>query len=97
MTLLEKFKKDHPNTPMREDGTPKICPFHLGYTDETDRCRGMACVKCWTREYKGEESNDVGTADKIADVYHNIINRGLNAKEAHSIVLHLIDRGYFEK
>lgn len=36
-------------------------------------------------------------ADAIADMYHQLIRRGLLSTSAERIVLQMIDRGYFDK
>ncbi len=102
MTLLEKFKKDHPNAPMREkDGAPKVCPFHLGYTDEHDHCRGMTCVECWNREYEGEDS-PVETFEASMDVGDKIIATYIKLCEyfdkgaAYTIIRDLTSGGCFK-
>lgn len=54
-TLLDLFKEQHPNAPLDEDGTPKVCPHQLGYTsDEEDdsMCKPNNCVPCWNRPAK---------------------------------------------
>lgn len=56
MTLLEKFKKDYPNTSTFNSGRPKCCPSDVGYTDKPDDCLGITCTECWNREYKGEDN-----------------------------------------
>lgn len=100
MTLLEKFKKDHPNAPYI-DKSPKCCPGHLGYIGEG--CAGGECVACWNREYEGEETpvktveESEKLSDIIADVHHGLINRGFNEGYAEKAILGLIDRGYFDK
>lgn len=95
MTLLEKFKKDHPNAPI-EDGVPMPCPSSLDYAKYPSNCD--SCVDCWNREYEGEdtveESKDV--ADKIKDTFvklHETFDHGVSI----AIVYRLIDRGYFDK
>ena len=51
-TILTDVLAKHPNIPLNKDGTPRICPFTLGYTDKND-C-DWDCIKCWNREL-GEE------------------------------------------
>lgn len=104
MTLLEKFKKDHPNAPMLKNGNPKCCPFHLGYTEEVG-CTVGNCTRCWDRKYEGEDEpvetaetcKDENIADKIADVRNGLIDRAFNEAYAERIIMNLIDRGYFDK
>ena len=102
MTLLEKFKLDHPNATMTNDGVPIMCPRYLGYVDE-EECKYndhgyYDCKTCWNREYKGgdtvEASKDI--ADKITDTFvklHETFDHGVSI----AIVYRLIDRGYFDK
>jgi len=45
-TILDEFKKNYPNAPLRTDGTPYPCPEHLGYKASTS-CG--SCVSCWDR------------------------------------------------
>jgi len=102
MTLLEKFKKDHPNAIMCEYGVPKMCPFHLGYTEEPG-CTMFGdypdvCTPCWNREYKGkyeiiEESTDV--ADKINDTYVKL-REYFDKGESYKIIRGLINGGCFK-
>ena len=46
-TYLTDFLSKYPNAPMRDDGTPKICPQKLGYCKEFC-CVGTDCFKCWS-------------------------------------------------
>lgn len=46
-TRLQDFLDKHPNAPVRNDGLPKICPYHLGYENQ-HRCYG-SCVECWNK------------------------------------------------
>lgn len=107
MTLLEKFKLDHPNIRLTNEGIPcNVCPNHVGYTSEKTclfHNSGFCdCKTCWNREYTGEdnpvktveESTDV--AEKIKDTFvklHETFDHGVSI----AIVYRLIDRGYFDK
>ena len=54
MTMLEKFKEQHPKGMCSGKGTPIMCPYHLGYEkSKNEECRNYKgnCVKCWNRPY----------------------------------------------
>lgn len=56
-TLLDLFKEQHPNAPLDEDGSPRVCPYQLGYTSEEEDdsvCSVLfeKCVPCWNRPAK---------------------------------------------
>jgi len=56
-TYLTELLKIFPNTPLKDDGTPKgICLYELGATS-LDNCEvDNACAKCWNQPIKdGEE------------------------------------------
>lgn len=71
MTLLEKFKLDHPDAPMNNNGEPKCCPYHLGYVNTTG-CPNVdvesGCIACWNREYKGETLNDMRKTHGLEEI-----------------------------
>ena len=48
-TILQYFIEQHPNAPLDKNGTPKLCPFNLGYTKEKKCLYSGDCVKCWNR------------------------------------------------
>jgi hypothetical protein len=61
-TYLTELLKIFPNTPLKDDGTPKgICLYELGATS-LDNCEvDNACAKCWNQplpEREEEEEND---------------------------------------
>lgn len=76
MTLLEKFKKDHPNAPFNEDGTPKSCPYCVGYVD-TPECPSddldRGCLECWNREYTVETCKDEAKATEEVIPYKTTV------------------------
>lgn len=48
-TMREDFFEKFPNGIKREDGTPCVCPYHLGYTSN-DNCGNFSdCVQCWNQ------------------------------------------------
>lgn len=54
MTMLDKFKEQHPKGMCSGKGTPIMCPYHLGYEkSKNEECRNYKgnCVKCWNRPY----------------------------------------------
>ena len=52
-TYLSELLKVFPNTPLKDDGTPKgICLYELGATS-LDNCGvDNACAKCWNQPIK---------------------------------------------
>lgn len=52
-TYLTELLKIFPNTPLKDDGTPKgICLYELGATS-LDNCEvDNACAKCWNQPIK---------------------------------------------
>ena len=48
MTFKEDFYNKHPNAPVSADGTPRFCPWLVGYAHKGD-CN-FDCPKCWDRE-----------------------------------------------
>lgn len=56
-TYLTELLKIFPNTPLKDDGTPKgICLYELGVTS-LDNCEvDNACIKCWNQIIKDGES-----------------------------------------
>lgn len=52
-TYLSELLKVFPNTPLKDDGTPKgICLYELGATS-LDNCEvDNACAKCWNQPIK---------------------------------------------
>ena len=56
-TYLTELLKIFPNTPLKDDGTPKcICLYELGATS-LDNCEvDNACIKCWNQIIKDGES-----------------------------------------
>lgn len=51
-TILQDLLEKYPNAELGRDGTPKICPSKLGYSDmkECVECYGYEdCVACWNR------------------------------------------------
>ena len=84
MTLLEKFKRDHPNAPLKENGMPEICPRTLGYLTNV-RCsdHDYRCTGCWNCEYEGEETHgldEVKTKLTITLELHELNNFTLASK-----------------
>lgn len=55
-TYLTELLKIFPNTPLKDDGTPKgICLYELGATS-LDNCEvDNACAKCWNQPIKNNE------------------------------------------
>lgn len=55
-TYLSELLKIFPNTPLKDDGTPKgICLHELGATS-LDNCEvDNACVKCWNQPMEDDE------------------------------------------
>lgn len=55
-TYLTELLKIFPNTPLKDDGTPKgICLYELGATN-LDNCEvDNACAKCWNQPIKNNE------------------------------------------
>jgi hypothetical protein len=64
-TYLSEFLKNYPNTPLNDDGIPKLfCPYDLGLTSvcpydlelmSTDDCR-TNCIDCWKQPIEESES-----------------------------------------
>lgn len=52
-TYLSELLRTFPNTPLKDDGTPKgICLYELGVTS-LDNCEvDNACAKCWNQPIK---------------------------------------------
>lgn len=51
-TFLSDLLKKYPSTPLRNDGSPTICPYAVGYIlTFTEECRkhGYNCLKCWNQ------------------------------------------------
>lgn len=50
-TMLQYFVEQHPKAKL-DNGTPMLCPYHLGYIDEDKipnrYCCNFDCMKCWT-------------------------------------------------
>ena len=97
MTWREKISKEQPErVDDYEWGNMIGCP-----TDNHDYglCIGSIsscelCTRCWDREVPKIYLTD---ADVIADMYHQLINRGLPSGTAEIIVYKMIDHGYFDK
>lgn len=55
-TYLSELLKVFPNTPLKDDGTPKgICLYELGATS-LDNCEvDNACAKCWNQPIEDDE------------------------------------------
>lgn len=51
-TMLEDFLEKYPNAPLNENGSPKVCPYLVGYEDEGDCNRYGNCKICWDRPYE---------------------------------------------
>lgn len=53
-TYQQDFLEKYPNAPLNNNGTPKICPCHVGYFNIDEKSctigRFVDCVKCWGRE-----------------------------------------------
>ena len=48
-TMLQDLLEKYPNT-LLDDGIPRFCPHHLGYTKcEPDFCSSIKCKICWNR------------------------------------------------
>lgn len=52
-TRLDRLKKAFPNYDTGKSGTPRFCPYLLGFpSSETDICYGLTglnkCYKCWS-------------------------------------------------
>ena len=59
-TYLSELLKIFPNTPLGDDGTPKLCPSKLGLTS-VDSCKeDYNCIDCWNQPMpiKDGEEND---------------------------------------
>lgn len=58
-TYLTELLKIFPNTPLKDDGTPKgICLYELGATS-LDNCEvDNACAKCWNQPIPIEEDEE---------------------------------------
>lgn len=57
MTMLDKFKEQHPKAKLTKKGIPKTtCPRCLGYTDDEHCAPSANCVDCWNKPY--DEQND---------------------------------------
>lgn len=70
MTLLEKFKKDNPTALLNcSDGTPDVCPGHMGYLKGESCIRddsgGVDCGKCWRREYEDAKKISPSLKDSL--------------------------------
>jgi len=62
-TYLMDFVKKYPNAPLEENGTPRFCPYELGYTTKED-CymttkedfddRSQYCKQCWSTPIESE-------------------------------------------
>lgn len=64
-TYLMDFVKKYPNAPLEENGTPRFCPYNLGYMTKED-CYYMTtkedfddcsqyCKQCWNTSIESEE------------------------------------------
>lgn len=55
-TILMDFVKKYPNAPLEENGTPRFCPYHLGYMtkEDFDDCSHY-CKQCWNTSIESEE------------------------------------------
>ena len=56
-TMLQDFMEKYPNAFLEDDGTPKFCPYILGYCNKKENdiicsCVNYNCVKCWNRPLK---------------------------------------------
>ena len=58
-TMLQDFLEKFPNAPLQSDGTPSLCPYKCGYTQE-DYCKKFnphpaykTCLECWNRPLEG--------------------------------------------
>lgn len=58
-TYQQDFLEKYPNAPLNNNGTPKICPYHVGYfnIDEKPCLIGsfVDCIKCWGREMECDQ------------------------------------------
>lgn len=52
-TMMEDFFEKFPNASKKIDGSPTVCPFHMGYVKKQDDCEFFDgnCLKCWSRQY----------------------------------------------
>ena len=62
ITMLEHFVSQNPKAPLTKDGTPKICPYQMGYAD-MNRCvhnkfGKQDCKACWNRPYEEYKHED---------------------------------------
>ena len=63
MTLLDKFKEDHPDTDP-DEAVFAFCPEDFGYTRPHEECclaagySMSACEHCWAQEYRKEAAAD---------------------------------------
>lgn len=83
MTLLEKFKMDHPDAPLNSTGLPELCPYDLGYVKH-QRCDNN-CDTCWYCEYvetdkKTEALEEIKTKLTITLELHELNNFTLASK-----------------
>lgn len=54
-SFLDRFKKEHPNAPMDEDGAPMMCPYSLGYFAQRSlgcEAANGNCTDCWNLPLK---------------------------------------------
>jgi len=56
-TILEDFLEKYPNAPLNENGSPKACPYLVGYEDEGNCNNYSSCRKCWDRQYEEVVNN----------------------------------------
>lgn len=59
-TFYDDYKEKYPNALLERDGTPRVCPYILGYVTDTECPMGadgfkIGCIKCWNRPYIEEE------------------------------------------
>lgn len=58
-TILQDFLEKYPNAPLRdEDGTPRFCPFNIGYKDLCTSEKDENCKKCWNRSLEEAQCQD---------------------------------------
>lgn len=49
-TIMMDFLEKYPNAEKEIDGTPSICPYHLGYKCRYENCccdEKYDCIDCW--------------------------------------------------
>ena len=63
-TMKDRFFRLFPNAELGDEGTPKCCPYHLGW-EEIYRCNDFeTCLQCWNRPYEEKETEKKGRTNK---------------------------------